>query len=275
MNLILVRRCLNQPIKKRLYQAVNGVIVFCAGKRLRVVHVLEYPKCGGSWVRNMLQTYFESELYFNDRIISPRTIVHRHSLFKKMYSNPVVLFRDPRDVLVSFYFHEKMHQAQGDNMEIHRYFTFADSKDVKEDIANYLCVKLSKKTDPYFQYSDFIRSWLNRDGVCYTSYEAFRTDPDKELRRVLISLGELYDEEKALNSIEYNNFENATLRKYGVSRKSGEEDNQRFQRKGIVGDWTNYCNERSCKILDDHFGELLIKLGYEKDRQWVNRATNK
>ena len=268
----LLRRGLNQPLQKRLYQIINGAIVFVAGDRLGVVHVLEYPKCGGSWVRNMLQTYFASEPYFNDRIISPKTVVHLHRQYKKIYSHPVVLFRDPRDVMISFYFHEKMYQSTGDKMAIHRYFTFTGSEDVKNDFADYLAVKLTKNTDPYFHYAEFIRSWLNRDGVCYTSYEGFRTNPEEELKRVLISLGEPYDENKAKHSIEYNNFENATLRKYGVARQSGVADNQRFQRKGIVGDWTNYCNEKSRKILCDHFGELLIELGYESDKHWVKQT---
>ena len=51
-------------------------------------------------------------------------------------------------------------------------------------------------------------------------------------------------------------------------RKEGEENNNSFLRKGIVGDWKNYFNKESKKVFKEYAGRELIKLGYEKDFKW-------
>jgi DNA gyrase/topoisomerase IV subunit B len=57
-------------------------------------------------------------------------------------------------------------------------------------------------------------------------------------------------------------FENQT------KRKPGEENTNSFLRKGVSGDWKNYFNEEAKDIFKRHAGDLLIKLGYEKDLNW-------
>lgn len=39
-------------------------------------------------------------------------------------------------------------------------------------------------------------------------------------------------------------------------------------RKGIVGDWKNYFDERLRRLFKEEAGEALIELGYEKDLDW-------
>lgn len=39
-------------------------------------------------------------------------------------------------------------------------------------------------------------------------------------------------------------------------------------RKGIVGDWANYFDDRIRAIYRQEAGELLVELGYEKDQNW-------
>jgi hypothetical protein len=39
-------------------------------------------------------------------------------------------------------------------------------------------------------------------------------------------------------------------------------------RKGIVGDWMNYFDERVRRVFREEAGEMLVELGYEKDSNW-------
>ncbi len=49
-------------------------------------------------------------------------------------------------------------------------------------------------------------------------------------------------------------------------RKQGVEDPKSFLRKGIAGDWKNKFTKKSAKIFDYYAGDILISLGYEKDK---------
>jgi hypothetical protein len=51
-------------------------------------------------------------------------------------------------------------------------------------------------------------------------------------------------------------------------RKHGEEDVKSHYRKGVAGDWINHLNEKHRKYFKKHYGDLLIKLGYEKTSAW-------
>jgi hypothetical protein len=41
-------------------------------------------------------------------------------------------------------------------------------------------------------------------------------------------------------------------------------------RKGVIGDWRNYFDERLTRIFKEEAGEQLIKLNYEQNNDWVN-----
>ena len=51
-------------------------------------------------------------------------------------------------------------------------------------------------------------------------------------------------------------------------RQPGEEDSGSFLRKGIAGDWRNKFDRAACEVFDHFAGENLVRMGYEKDRNW-------
>ncbi len=53
-------------------------------------------------------------------------------------------------------------------------------------------------------------------------------------------------------------------------RKVGEENQNSFLRKGIIGDWKNVFTQEAKELFDSYAGCALIKLGYEKDNSWVH-----
>ena len=44
-----------------------------------------------------------------------------------------------------------------------------------------------------------------------------------------------------------------------------------FLRKGVAGDWKNKFNKEAAMIFDHYAGDMLIKLGYETDHNWINK----
>ena len=74
----------NVPPEKRAYQVANAILVSVLGERWRVSHVVEYPKCGGSWVSNMLRSYIG--VTFNDglRFVQKDDVVQKHSLYRSL-----------------------------------------------------------------------------------------------------------------------------------------------------------------------------------------------
>lgn len=55
-----------------------------------------------------------------------------------------------------------------------------------------------------------------------------------------------------------------------AKRIAGKENIYSFLRKGISGDWKNHFNKESCEKFNFYAGKELIKLGYEKNADWIN-----
>ena len=54
-------------------------------------------------------------------------------------------------------------------------------------------------------------------------------------------------------------------------RRPGEEDVTQHIRKGVAGDWLNHFTRASAELFNDLAGDVLVTLGYEQDRNWVDR----
>lgn len=51
-------------------------------------------------------------------------------------------------------------------------------------------------------------------------------------------------------------------------RDPGEEDVLSHYRKGVHGDWANHCTPRLVRHFKDKYNDLLLKLGYEHQKDW-------
>lgn len=258
----MLNRILNQSFSCRYYQAMNGLVVALAGKQLGVIHLAEYPKCGGSWVRRMLETYLDVQPYHFNRYVTPNTVIQLHRLYSPRICNPIIMCRDPRDVFVSFYFHERNQLNKGVRLAIQKYFDYESEKDIKKSFQTYLRLKLTMSTDPYFTYQRFYDSWSRCNNKCIVTYEDFHKNPEIELSKILTFLGLDLNQDKINHAIEYNTFEQVTKRKYGENRGAGKEDMTKFQRKGVTGDWMNYFNEESKDLIEMHMGQMMREMGY-------------
>jgi hypothetical protein len=102
-------------------------------------------------------------------------------------------------------------------------------------------------------------------GSNYTEvrYEDLLEKPEEEFGRLLAFLGTEASEETVRRCVSVASFE-----RFSKGRKRGEEDSSSFFRKGVAGDWKNVFTEEDKRVFKEEAGELLVKLGYEKDNDW-------
>ncbi|MDQ3436082.1 MAG: sulfotransferase [Actinomycetota bacterium] len=102
-------------------------------------------------------------------------------------------------------------------------------------------------------------------GPNYTEvrYEDLLERPIEEVGRLAGFLGADTSERAVRQAVGSASFE-----KLSKGRERGQEDTSSFYRKGIAGDWNNYFTERDREIYKEEAGELLIRLGYERDLDW-------
>lgn len=266
----MLRRLLNVPLARRVPQVVNALATPVLCRPFKLAHLVEHPKCGGSWVRNMICDYRGTSRYMGNRLIRPGDVIQVHRLYRRSYRMPIVVVRDPRDLFVSFYYHETRYERREQRLEIHRYFEHDPEAPVEEDFARYLRAKLVHRTHPPFSYTEFIQSWLYRPRVCMVRYEDLLDDCDAEMLRIVRFLRLDLDLERLAAVVEDNDFETETRKRYGEGRKAGEADPTKFQRKGISGDWKNHFNAESCELIQRFEGWTLKVLGYESSRSWID-----
>ena len=266
----LLERVHNQSLRTRLRQAANVAIAAALGRRLSLVHVVEYPKCGGSWVRNMLADYMGTPRFLDDRLIRRDDVIQVHRLPKPWYRRAVVVTRDPRDMYVSTYYHETQYRQREKHMLIARYFQHDPARPLREDFAAYLDAKLSHYTHPPFMLHEFVRAWQARPGVVWVRYEDCLANSEAALTRVVQALRLPLDPARVRKVVEANSFQSAT-RARGMERRPGEGDPGSFERKGVAGDWKNHFDRRSCELLERYECASLRALGYESDASWIGR----
>ena len=104
---------------------------------------------------------------------------------------------------------------------------------------------------------------LGEDHYAEVRYEDLLERPEEEVGRLLRFLGADADEGAVRRCVEGASFEKRTK-----GRERGQEDPKAFLRKGVAGDWRNVFTERDRQVFKREAGDLLIKLGYEKDHDW-------
>ena len=234
--------------------------------------ITEYPKSGGTWLSQLLSTSLDIPYPRNRLPVFDSSVIHGCFLNSGKKNKTIVLNRDGRDIMVSFYYHSLVKKPRVSDREVDRITTdlgITDVSNIKENLPSFIDYCFANKTYPYFTWSDFVKKWHNDPSVVHTSYEALNKEATFELQRILEKLGEKVSIEKIERVVDHFSFEKQT------NRKKGQEDSAKFLRKGIVGDWKNSFTQESSELFDHYAGDELILLGYEKDHSWVNNHLNK
>jgi hypothetical protein len=229
--------------------------------------VNEYPKSGGTWVGQMLGKSLNIPFPRNRIPPLASCVIHGHYLKSWGMKNVVIVWRDGRDMMVSWY-HHCLYKYQFGNesivKKVTRDLSIQDPEDVVNNLPRFLEYSFQAKLYPRFSWTTFVNKWIGNPNIVYVRYEDLRQNTVYELQRIIYELtAQPLDLELADSIVNEFSFENQS------GRKIGEESKNNFLRKGIVGDWRNYFNREACEIFDYYAGDALVQLNYEKDHEWV------
>ena len=250
------------------------IMINTASKILPLYVVTEYPKSGGTWITQVLAECLNVPFPRNCRPKWESSMMHGHMQYSPLMSNVIVVVRDGRDCMVSWYFHTLFQNDKNSPIlveKMRKALRFNDIDDVNNNLPKfieYIFEKDKSSFSPYkFTWTQFMQNWNKHD--CLTiKYEDMLTDGVAEISRLLVGLGHTDISHSLIEEI---------VKKFSfsnqVKRKSGEENKESFLRKGQAGDWINKFNHSSAEIFDHYAGKELIQLGYELDNTWVERVT--
>ena len=256
-----------QPLKTKLEGITRLLMVTCLSDALPLYIVTEYPKSGGSWVSQMLSEYFNVPFPRNRFPRLRSSIMHGHYLPFPTMKNVVVVLRDGRDVMVSFYYHclFKNERYNARLVETTRKdLQFEDYDDIRSNLPRFIEYKFTHKKHPRFTWSEFVNSWTDMD-VPIIKYENLLQDTAREMSKAIREICKSRADKARLERIaEKYSFKNL------AKRNPGEENKHSFLRKGIAGDWKNHFSREARQIFNEFAGRELIKAGYEVDGSWLN-----
>ena len=240
--------------------------------KLPLYLVPEYPKSGGTWFSQMLADSLGVPFYRNTTsqpFVS--CVMSGHHLYDARYQNVTAMFRDGRDIMVSayYYFLFKNDINASFGVKRHRsYCDFADYDDIRTNLPQFIDYMFTDyaKSRRHFSWADFVDSWLDQIDY-FVTYRQLRTEPIETLQNSVERLtGRRPDREFISDVVEKYSF------KKQAGRSEGSENKHSFVRKGIVGDWRNQFSREACEVFAKHAGRHLVRLGFEKNDDWVTQA---
>jgi hypothetical protein len=178
--------------------------------------------------------------------------VHNVGILRAANVKHVVLFRDLRDVAVSYVYYVRQtpwHPEQ----------PIYKSLSTREGLA-----KFAERTLP--AYADWVRSWQkHRDprASLILRYEEMLANTPGLTARVAHHFG-LDSSPKTISRI----VQVHSFQRLSKGRQQGEESQCSFFRKGVSGDWKNHFSPALKDIYKRLIGDFLIEFGYEQDYSW-------
>ncbi len=177
------------------------------------------------------------------------------SLSRKQKHKTFFVLRDPRDIVISWYFSVKYSHGS-----IGLISTFRDDLE-KLSLAEGLCYSIDKLEERGIFFGQ--RSWMNisedKENIRIFRYEDLVFDNRSFLRQLFDYLNIVIPEKRFLELYERYKFE-----KLSGGRKQGVTEINSHYRKGVAGDWMNYFDNAIMTHFRQVTGDLLEVLGYSE-----------
>lgn len=234
--------------------------------------VTEYPKSGGTWAAQMLSAYLDVPFPRNERPNLERCVMHGHYLYTPFMRNVVCVIRDGRDVVVSAYYHMLFSNEKNSPYlveQTRRKNAFKDYDDVTANLPRFIeyLFTVENRRFLHFNWNEFVDSWLGKPNATLVKYEDMLQSAVQALRPVIEKITGAAVDMYKLAEIE-EKFSFRALSK----RQAGKEDSRSFLRKGVAGDWKSKFDRAACEVFDYYAGDNLVRLGYAKDRSWIEEC---
>lgn len=234
------------------------------------IYLVSFPRSGNTWasflVANVINEYLNLNMqvnFYNLHFFVPdvsfskdipenlqfppfRRIIKSHYGFSPYYKNVILLIRDPRDVMVSYYHYRRnLNQFPGDLSSF--------VKNRKYGIRTWV-----RHTE----------SWLNKSypgqGLQLFFYEDFRQNPEKELERLFKLMGFNLGAEIIKKSAEKASFENMRKsEKDTLSYSIKKFEKFKFVRRGKNEQGKKELKDKDVEFIKRIAGDTMAKLGYK------------
>lgn len=236
--------------------------------------LVSYPRSGNTWTRFLI-----ANLLFPDREVSfvnidylipdvlninrrelakvPRPrLIKSHEYFDPRYKKVIYIARDPRDVVVSYYY---FHLKQGFIDDGHQMDLFV-SRFVSGDV------------DPiYASWGENVASWIaacsSRSDFLLLRYEDMKANAASELAKVAAFLNVQCDAVKLDRAVQQSSAERMReLEKRDENRWIGTRNRRkdvRFVRTATSGGWKGTLSESQVAQIESAWAPLMNYLGYE------------
>lgn len=257
-------------ISKKIESVIRYLMIHFLSDKIPLYIINEYPKSGGTWLGQMLSKALDVPFPRNQMPKLCPSIMHCHFIEPWGMNNIVIVWRDGRDIIISWYYYCFFKQGTNDFLVdlMKRNLNYKKIENIKENLPSFIEFCFTKNIYPRFSWTDFVETWFDKPNVVYTRYEDLHVDAVRELQKIV---AQLIDKdltlEEAQEIVDYYSFRNQSGRNPGVQKSN------QFLRKGIVGDWKNYFTKESAKIFDHFAGDKLILLKYEKDKNWIENMS--
>lgn len=230
--------------------------------------VLSFPKCGRTWMKEIILETLPKKTYYVNKILLCESIFSKTfwEVFfnKKKYigfthdprfailniNKTVLLIRNPFDATISLYYHQR----------------YKSRLKVEEDIDKFFLEKLS---DILIFYKEFIPFFLKKGRLI--KYEDNIQEPYQSFSKTIKLLNCFFKTEKLKNVIETNNFEN--LQKKEIQRiikkkKLNPEEisiNQLKYREGKINSYKKELNDKTIEQAKAIAKRIFLDGNVEKD----------
>lgn len=217
------------------------------------VIINEYPRSGGTWIKNFLKNYTGKG--FVEENFLPDNILHGHRISMPKARKIICVWRDPRDLYISYYFYLLVSNDKNKLFvdDFRKIFNFENYEDVSVNLEFFLDAVHSNKIYPYFSYIDYLDFWHKAANVHHIFYEDIEKNPHLEFKKLLHYLKIPIDKLKLNNAIDKCSFFSVT------GRKPGEENINSFYRFGKSKNWPNILNENCKKFFQKKYNQKLLR----------------
>ena len=164
------------------------------------------------------------------------------------------IYRDPRDMLVSqVFFATNMHEGHG----MHEYYNSLPDLGERLKVAITGIDKDGLKMVSVKQRYEGVFKWLERQSVMSIRFEDLINNRDATLNAML-------------DEVEKTGYHIPTAREKALPMliEAIQPKKSHTFRSGKTGGWRNYFTDEHKSMFNDVAGDLLVKLGYEKNNNW-------
>lgn len=246
----------------------------------RFVYLASYPRSGNTWMinsLNMLYSGIRSEArsshelypfiyyYTNYFYIKTETEVDAsrlliikthdtHDVYRRFYppQKCLYIYRDGRDVLLSYYLYTKM-CSDPTKIKYGRVGTRQDPTALTTADVNYDATEFTAFIKAHaLEWANHLTGWLEDSSIFSLKYEDLHSRFSNTLTDIVEYIG-------IENTVTVSEVEKEYVGKF---RGHLLNDNRSFFRRGIIGDWQNYYTKEQENIFLNLAGTTLRKLGY-------------